>query len=146
MNSIHLYIGLDGGGSKTHLVAEATDGTTVHLEGHGSNPHREGFPEAGRTLARLIQAAMDAVPSATSVSACAGVAGAGSPDDQEALAAQVQEALGEAYTVPDEHLASYPAHLHRTSPVLTLQGAVAHCDMPVESGPTMYLPHSQKVY
>jgi hypothetical protein len=36
--------------------------------------------------------------------------------------------------VPDEHLAAYPAHLHRMSPVLTLQGAVAHCDMPVESG------------
>jgi ectoine hydroxylase-related dioxygenase (phytanoyl-CoA dioxygenase family) len=34
--------------------------------------------------------------------------------------------------------------VHRLSPVLTLQGAVAHCDMPVESGPTMYLPHSQK--
>jgi ectoine hydroxylase-related dioxygenase (phytanoyl-CoA dioxygenase family) len=45
---------------------------------------------------------------------------------------------------PDEHLASYPAHLHRTSPVLTLQGAVAHCDMPVESGPTMLLPFSQR--
>ena len=29
-------------------------------------------------------------------------------------------------------------------PLLTLQGAVAHCDMPVETGPTMYLPHSQK--
>jgi ectoine hydroxylase-related dioxygenase (phytanoyl-CoA dioxygenase family) len=28
--------------------------------------------------------------------------------------------------------------------VLTLQSAVAHCDMPVESGPTLYLPHSQK--
>ena len=26
---------------------------------------------------------------------------------------------------------------------LTLQGAVAHCDMPVESGPTLYLPYSQ---
>jgi ectoine hydroxylase-related dioxygenase (phytanoyl-CoA dioxygenase family) len=26
--------------------------------------------------------------------------------------------------------------------VLTLQGAVAHSDMPVESGPTMYLPYS----
>ena len=39
--------------------------------------------------------------------------------------------------VPDEHLASYPAHLHRTSQALTLQGAVAHCDMPAESGPTM---------
>jgi ectoine hydroxylase-related dioxygenase (phytanoyl-CoA dioxygenase family) len=46
--------------------------------------------------------------------------------------------------VPDEHLAAYPAHLHRTSPVLTLQGAVAHCDMPVESGPTMLLPFSQQ--
>ena len=46
--------------------------------------------------------------------------------------------------VPDEHLAQYPAHLHRTSAVLTLQGAVAHCDMPVESGPTMLLPHSQR--
>jgi ectoine hydroxylase-related dioxygenase (phytanoyl-CoA dioxygenase family) len=34
--------------------------------------------------------------------------------------------------------------VHRLSPVLTLQGAVAHTDMPVESGPTMYLPHSQK--
>ncbi|WP_176561099.1 phytanoyl-CoA dioxygenase family protein [Mycobacterium neglectum] len=46
--------------------------------------------------------------------------------------------------VPDEQLAQYPAHLHRTSPVLTLQGAVAHCDMPVESGPTMLLPGSQR--
>ncbi|MCP3856330.1 MAG: phytanoyl-CoA dioxygenase [Actinomycetia bacterium] len=38
----------------------------------------------------------------------------------------------------------YPRHVHLLSPVLTLQGAVAHCDMPVESGPTTYLPHSQK--
>jgi ectoine hydroxylase-related dioxygenase (phytanoyl-CoA dioxygenase family) len=43
-----------------------------------------------------------------------------------------------------EQAAAYPAHVHRLSPALTLQGAVAHCDMPVESGPTMYLPHSQK--
>ncbi|MGP3970431.1 phytanoyl-CoA dioxygenase family protein [Streptomyces sp. 6N223] len=44
----------------------------------------------------------------------------------------------------NETAAKYPAHVHRLSRVLTLQGAVAHCDMPVESGPTMYLPHSQK--
>ncbi|MEW2306689.1 phytanoyl-CoA dioxygenase family protein [Streptomyces sp. NPDC006655] len=43
----------------------------------------------------------------------------------------------------DEQAEAYPAHVHRLSPVLTLQGAVAHCDMPVESGPTMYLPYSQ---
>jgi ectoine hydroxylase-related dioxygenase (phytanoyl-CoA dioxygenase family) len=47
------------------------------------------------------------------------------------------------FVAPDA-LAAYPAHLHRTSPVLTLQGAVAHCDMPVESGPTMLLPYSQQ--
>jgi len=46
--------------------------------------------------------------------------------------------------LPQERAAAYPAHVHRLSPVLTLQGAVAHCDMPVESGPTLYLPHSQK--
>ncbi|WP_326661600.1 phytanoyl-CoA dioxygenase family protein [Streptomyces canus] len=44
----------------------------------------------------------------------------------------------------DEVAAAYPAHVHRLSPVLTLQGAVAHCDMPVESGPTLYLPFSQR--
>jgi ectoine hydroxylase-related dioxygenase (phytanoyl-CoA dioxygenase family) len=37
----------------------------------------------------------------------------------------------------------YPAHVHALSPLLTLQGAIAHCDMPVESGPTKLLPYSQ---
>jgi ectoine hydroxylase-related dioxygenase (phytanoyl-CoA dioxygenase family) len=43
-----------------------------------------------------------------------------------------------------EQALRYPAHAHRLSPALTLQGAVAHVDMPVETGPTLYLPHSQK--
>ena len=38
---------------------------------------------------------------------------------------------------------AYPAHVHQMSAALTLQGAVAHCDMPLESGPTLYLPYSQ---
>ena len=44
----------------------------------------------------------------------------------------------------NETAARYPAQVHLLSPVLTLQGAVAHSDMPIESGPTMYLPYSQK--
>ena len=40
--------------------------------------------------------------------------------------------------------AGYPAHVHQLSAGLTLQGAVAHCAMPLETGPTLYLPHSQK--
>jgi ectoine hydroxylase-related dioxygenase (phytanoyl-CoA dioxygenase family) len=43
-----------------------------------------------------------------------------------------------------EQAQRYPAHIHLLSPALTLQGAVAHVDMPVETGPTLYLPHSQK--
>ena len=39
--------------------------------------------------------------------------------------------------------AQYPVHVHDLSPTLTLQGAVAHCDMPIESGPTKLLPFSQ---
>ncbi len=37
----------------------------------------------------------------------------------------------------------YPAHAHHLTAALTLQGAVAHCDMPIESGPTKLLPFSQ---
>lgn len=43
-----------------------------------------------------------------------------------------------------EQSTAYPAHVHRLSPALTLQGAVAHCDMPVDTGPTLYLPYSQR--
>ena len=44
----------------------------------------------------------------------------------------------------NERAEQYPTHVHLLSPVLTLQGAVAHSDMPVESGPTMYLPYSHQ--
>ncbi|KAA0103776.1 phytanoyl-CoA dioxygenase family protein [Mycolicibacterium sp. P1-5] len=40
-------------------------------------------------------------------------------------------------------LTDYPAQVHRLSATLTLQGAVAHTDMPLQSGPTMLLPYSQ---
>ncbi|WP_171175475.1 phytanoyl-CoA dioxygenase family protein [Ruegeria sp. HKCCD8929] len=39
--------------------------------------------------------------------------------------------------------AEYPAHIHHLSAVLTLQGGIAHTNMPVESGPTKLLPFSQ---
>ena len=45
----------------------------------------------------------------------------------------------------DEQAVDFPVHVHGVSPLLTLQGAVAHTDMPRETGPTMYLPHSQKM-
>ncbi len=42
-----------------------------------------------------------------------------------------------------EQSALYPPHVHALSQVLTLQGAISHCDMPLETGPTLYLPYSQ---
>ena len=44
----------------------------------------------------------------------------------------------------DEEAEQFPHHAHLLSPLLTLQGAIAHCDMGNETGPTMYLPHSHK--
>ncbi|MBL9051914.1 MAG: phytanoyl-CoA dioxygenase family protein [Tabrizicola sp.] len=43
-----------------------------------------------------------------------------------------------------EAVSRYPRHVHLMSPMLTLQGAIAHVDAPIEAGPTMLLPHSQK--
>ncbi len=43
-----------------------------------------------------------------------------------------------------EQAAAYPVQAQRLSPALTLQGAVAHGDMPVETGPTLLLPWSQR--
>ena len=42
-----------------------------------------------------------------------------------------------------EFAARFPISAHRVTAALTLQGAVAHCDMPLESGPTKLLPFSQ---
>jgi ectoine hydroxylase-related dioxygenase (phytanoyl-CoA dioxygenase family) len=43
-----------------------------------------------------------------------------------------------------ESCAKFPKALQVASQFLTLQGAIAHSDMPVESGPTRLLPFSQK--
>jgi ectoine hydroxylase-related dioxygenase (phytanoyl-CoA dioxygenase family) len=45
-----------------------------------------------------------------------------------------------------EAVARFPAHVHRFSPMLTLQGAIAHVDAGIEAGPTLLLPHSQKYH
>ena len=40
-------------------------------------------------------------------------------------------------------IARYPLHVQLLSPTLTLQGAIAHVDAPMETGPTQLLPFSQ---
>lgn len=43
-----------------------------------------------------------------------------------------------------EVVARYPLAMQHASQLLTLQGAVAHSDMPIETGPTQLLPYSQR--
>ncbi|KAK3053894.1 hypothetical protein LTR09_005174 [Extremus antarcticus] len=43
----------------------------------------------------------------------------------------------------DEDVVAWPKAVHALSSLLTLQGAVAHTDMPLDSGPTRLLPYSQ---
>ena len=43
----------------------------------------------------------------------------------------------------DEDVVAWPKAVHAMSGLLTLQGAVAHTDMPADSGPTRLLPYSQ---
>ncbi|MFK7804853.1 MAG: phytanoyl-CoA dioxygenase family protein [Anaerolineae bacterium] len=44
-----------------------------------------------------------------------------------------------------ETVKQYPAHAQVMSQYLTLQGAIAHVDMPLETGPTLFLPYSQQL-
>ena len=41
-------------------------------------------------------------------------------------------------------IVQFPAHAQQMSQFLTLQGAIAHGDMPLEKGPTIFLPFSQQ--
>lgn len=43
-----------------------------------------------------------------------------------------------------ETVAEFPLHAQQMSQFLTLQGAIAHSDMPCRSGPTLLLPFSQQ--
>ena len=44
----------------------------------------------------------------------------------------------------NEVVEKFPISIHRLSNYLTLQGGVAHTDMPLETGPTVVLPYSQQ--
>ena len=81
------YVGIDAGGSKTTLVARlgGDESTDVTLEGPAANPYRVGAEEAAGVLAELVGEALESLPEAAAVSVCAGVAGAGRPDDQAEL-------------------------------------------------------------
>lgn len=94
MPSPCLVVGLDAGASKTLLLAQRP-GSRASFEhrGPGANPNRIGRTEAINVLVRLIETALREASGVEHVSVCAGVAGAGRPEEQQALTDALREAL-----------------------------------------------------
>mgnify|MGYP001294544602 CR=1 FL=1 len=67
---MEIWIGIDGGGTKTELVAiGASEQIETNLTGRSSNPHAVGFEKAMAELTRLISEAVRTAPSAASAAA-----------------------------------------------------------------------------
>lgn len=104
--SSSLYIGLDAGGSTTELLgrlvpdangdqgANGNPAADLRLQGPGTNPNRVGTEEAARRLAALVRQALQHHPAARLASVYAGIAGAGSDEEQHNLALRLRRALG----------------------------------------------------
>ena len=56
------------------------------------------------------------------------------PEGRRDVQAQVAHRDYHLGVMSGQQALAYPAHVHRLSPVPTLQGAVAHCDRPVVTG------------
>ncbi|MEM9666279.1 MAG: BadF/BadG/BcrA/BcrD ATPase family protein [Bacteroidota bacterium] len=106
-----LYIGLDGGGTKTSLLA----GTDTALlppppPGPGSNPQRVGVSSTVEILTTLIDSVVAHQPHRRLAAVCVGLAGAGTPSVQHEvhtalLAARPAWAQAVLDIVPDTEIA-----------------------------------------
>ena len=97
-----LTIGLDVGGSSTELLARSSNGADeVYLKGPGANVQRAGTEASAQIAADLIQQALQQHPQAKLASVCAGMAGAGRPEDQDAIVGHFRRLLA-------EHLSTKP--------------------------------------
>lgn len=98
-----LYIGIDAGGSKTELLARKASREDLTLAGPAANLQRLGIEETGRVLADLVRSAYEEHPDARHIRLCAGLAGAGNPEDRKALARHLRERL-EGFSIPYLHI------------------------------------------
>ena len=77
------------------LLAECA-GCSERIDRHGpgANPQRVGVDSSARTLATLVRETLQSHRPINHLSVCAGVAGAGQPAEQEALADRLRRVLG----------------------------------------------------
>ncbi len=86
MSKPQLYIGIDAGGTKTHLQYSLDAETQPHtIEGRGTNLQRDGIQVASGILINEIIRVYAPMDTPMNLYLCAGVAGAGRTADQTAL-------------------------------------------------------------
>ncbi len=90
----HFFAGLDAGGSKTLLLAEC-EACPERIDRHGpaANPQRVGMDQSVQVLSTLVRKTLRSQRPVDQLSVCAGVAGAGRPDEQQALADRLRRKL-----------------------------------------------------
>lgn len=94
MSATRITIGLDVGGSTTELCAVSEEGSDqMHSTGPGANLQQQGIASTAQLLADLLRNVLPSGRSVDQLSVCAGVAGAGRPEDQTALADRLRQAL-----------------------------------------------------
>lgn len=91
-------IGLDAGGTKTALLAEAVEGgEQARLTGADANLQRRGPEETAGILAGLVKTFLEDSPDRAVTAVCAGVSGAGRPQEQRRV-----EELMRRHLEPDQ--------------------------------------------
>jgi N-acetylglucosamine kinase-like BadF-type ATPase len=97
MHAQPLLIGLDAGATRT-VAAGRCQEAAVRRDGPGANLQRDGLDACATRLADLARDAIASLPEADQLFLCAGVAGAGRPDEQRALGDRLQKHLDGAAT------------------------------------------------
>jgi len=86
---VSFYLGIDGGGTKTSAILVSEDGSVLsRAEGPGTNYHRIGVDTVIARLSELVSAVCRDIGGTERLrTAVIGLAGAGRPEDLQALAA-----------------------------------------------------------
>lgn len=89
-----IYVGIDGGGSKTSVVATtAAEAKRFSYSGIGTNPQRVGLDACIETICDLLRDVRRGLNASDPLRVVAGIAGAGRPDEQQLIASRITETL-----------------------------------------------------
>ena len=90
MDETRLFIGIDGGGTSSRLLASDGSGRRWSSESDAANPRIVGIERASLVASSLVDSAIAAFPDCRSANICAGVAGAATASMQRALADSIK--------------------------------------------------------